>query len=262
MNIHAFDLIVVNSSAGKDSVCALHEVIRQTDLAGYDRSRIHVSHQDLGMMEWPDTHRFAKKQADRYGLQFHIEKRVNASGQPEDLLEYVLRRGKWPSGKQRWCTSDFKRAPGAKTLRRMANLHSARNVAYVFGFRAAESPARAKKLYMSACSDLCTRTRQVWEWNPILDWSTAMVWGTIKEHELLIHWAYKLGMPRLSCVFCIFAPFDALVLAGIHNPALLDRYVEVERIVGHKFRVDFSIEDVRTAIRNGYKPKNITNWVM
>ena len=31
----------------------------------------------------------------------------------------------------------------------------------------------------------------------------------------------ELGMPRLSCALCIFAPKEALLLAGYHNPALL-----------------------------------------
>ena len=69
-------------------------------------------------------------------------------------------------------------------------------------------------------------------------------------------------MPRLSCCFCIFSPFDALVCAGYANPELLDRYVEVEEKIGHTFKNGFAIKEVKEAIKKGYKPKNISDWVM
>jgi len=42
-------------------------------------------------------------------------------------------------------------------------------------------------------------------------------------------------MPSLSCVFCILAPKEALLLVGRHNPALLAQYVGVGERVGHTF---------------------------
>jgi hypothetical protein len=70
------------------------------------------------------------------------------------------------------------------------------------------------------------------------------------------------GMPRLSCVFCIFSPLDALVVAGTANPDLLDKYIEVEKKIGHSFRQNFSIAEVKTKIEQGYAPKKISNWIM
>ena len=69
-------------------------------------------------------------------------------------------------------------------------------------------------------------------------------------------------MPRLSCVFCIFSPFDALVIAGMHNRELLDKYIHVEDTIGHTFRHGFSLREVRDAIERGYEPKKIDNWIM
>jgi len=69
-------------------------------------------------------------------------------------------------------------------------------------------------------------------------------------------------MPRLSCCFCIFSPFDALVVAGKANPELLDRYIETERKIGHTFRSGLKIESVKIAIENNYQPKIISDWVM
>ncbi len=89
-----------------------------------------------------------------------------------------------------------------------------------------------------------------------------MVWDTIRKSGAPYHKAYDLGIPRLSCVFCIFSPFDALVLAGIHNPELLDKYIEVEKKIGHTFQDKKPIADVKKAIESGYVPKNIKDWNM
>lgn len=69
-------------------------------------------------------------------------------------------------------------------------------------------------------------------------------------------------MPRLSCVFCFFSPFDALVIAGKANPELLDRYIEVEAKIGHTFKVKESLADVKKAIESGYSPTKINDWLM
>lgn len=69
-------------------------------------------------------------------------------------------------------------------------------------------------------------------------------------------------MPRLSCVFCIFSPFDALVIAGKENPELLDKYVQVEEKIKHSFKQDASLASVKEAIAEGYEPKTIENWIM
>ncbi len=70
-------------------------------------------------------------------------------------------------------------------------------------------------------------------------------------------------MPRLSCVFCIFAPFEALVIAGHANPELLDRYCAVEEETGHQFTMKFSMAQVRDAVRAGIHPDiPATNWAM
>lgn len=259
MNLHEYDIVIINSSAGKDSLCAIWQICRMADEQKYCRSKIHVSHQDLGRMEWEGTKELAQKQADHFGLKFHCTKRRDKNGKEETLLEYALRRKKWPSNKQRWCTSDYKRGPGARVVTMLAQEG---NVLYVFGFRADESPARKKKLPLKRDKRLTTKKRTVDEYLPIHEWDKEKVWETIKSNNLPYHPAYDLGMPRLSCVFCIFSPFDALVVAGKANPELLDEYIAVEEKIGHTFRDGFSIKQVRDAIQSGYQPANITDWVM
>lgn len=262
MNLHEFDIVVINSSAGKDSLCALFELDRLCTAQEYDRARVFVSHQDLQRMEWIGTREMAERQAKLFGFNFTVTSRRTKEGKTETLLDYVRRRKRWPSNKQRYCTSDFKRDPGARVVTELTRAMKKSRVLYVFGFRADESPARSKKLELSINKRLKTNKREVVEWLPVHNWNLAKVWQVIRENKLPYHPAYDLGMPRLSCVFCIFSPFDALVLAGIHNPELLDEYIAVEDEIGHTFRDKFSLHQVRDAIRSGYVPKTINDWRM
>ena len=262
MNLHDYDIIIINSSGGKDSLCALDEVMELAKEQEYPSSNISVSHQDLGDMEWKGTKDLVIKQALLYGLQAIVSKRRDKNNYEEDLLEYVERRGMWPSNKQRFCTSDFKRDPGARVVTRLTKSYGKCNVLYVFGFRADESPSRRKKEVLCINKRLTTKTRTVHDFLPIHNWSLEQVWARIKSKQLPYHPAYDLGMPRLSCCFCIFSPFDALVVAGKANPELLDRYVEVEKRIGHTFKNNSSIASVKEAIEDGYEPKTISDWVM
>jgi 3'-phosphoadenosine 5'-phosphosulfate sulfotransferase (PAPS reductase)/FAD synthetase len=263
MNLHQSDIIIINSSGGKDSLCALYQISEMAKDQNYHVSKIGVSHQDLGRMEWEGTKELAEQQALFFGFNFVVSKRRTKSGVEETLLDYVRRRRKWPSNKQRWCTSDFKRGPGGRVVTSLTkDIKEKHKVLYVFGFRSQESPARAKKQILKFNKNLSTKKREVWEYCPILDWSLDFVWGIIRAYNLPYHFAYDLGMPRLSCVFCIFSPFDALVIAGIHNPKLLDEYISVEDEVGHSFRDGFKILEVREAIERGYLPEKINDWVM
>ena len=262
IKLNDFDLIIINSSAGKDSLAAIAEVNRIANIQKFPHQNIIISHQDLGKVEWPETKELAKKQADHFGYDIVYSKRQDKTGYEENLIEYALRRGKWPSSATRWCTSDFKRGPGARVVTRLTSDMKESKVLYVFGFRAEESPARSKRKTYALNKRLTTNKRTVYDWLPIHTWNVKKVWNTILGQKLPYHYAYKLGMPRLSCVFCIFSPFDALVVAGKENPALLDEYVAVEMIIDHKFKADVSLKEVRQAIREGYEPKNIENWIM
>ncbi len=116
VNLHDFDFVILNSSGGKDSLCAHYEVDRIATAQGYPKEQIIVSHQDLGNAEWAGTKELVQQQCDLFGHQLVVVKRQNAEGYQESLLEYVERRGKWPSSTMRYCTSDFKRGPGAKVV--------------------------------------------------------------------------------------------------------------------------------------------------
>ena len=255
MNLHYFDAIVINSSAGKDSQTALRYVVLEAQEQGFPLDRITVSHQDLGDIEWPGTIELAREQAEHYGLRFIVTKRRTKDGEEIDLLEGVRRRGMWPDYRNRYCTSDYKRGPGNRVLTRVALELRTQGikqpkVLQIFGFRTEESKDRADtKFYCQ--KKLSNGVRRIYRWLPIQKWLEEEVWDDIKRSEVRYHWAYDLGMPRLSCTFCVFAPKGALMIAGKARPQLLDKYIAVERAIGHDFKHGLPLSEIRSAIQQG-----------
>ena len=119
------------------------------------------------------------------------------------------------------------------------------------GLRAQESPARAKKVAVEENTRMSNNSRTVITWLPLLAWTEEQVWERIRQSGVRHHYAYDLGMPRLSCCFCIFAPKAALILAGRANPELLEQYVQVEKRIGHTFRKDLALAEIQEAILAG-----------
>ena len=220
---------------------------------GSPTGNVHVVHAHLGQAEWPETLQLAEAQAEHHGFRFHAVDRPQG-----DLLTHIRQRGKWPAPRTRYCTSDHKRAQVAKLItrlhRELGQGETLFRVLNCLGLRSEESPARANRLPLARNSRLSTNTREVFDWLPIHHWTEAEVWADVQASGVPYHPAYDLGMPRLSCVFCIYAPRSALLLAGQHNPDLLEEYVQVEREMGHLFRQDLSLADIQESLREGETP--------
>jgi 3'-phosphoadenosine 5'-phosphosulfate sulfotransferase (PAPS reductase)/FAD synthetase len=245
--------VVINSSGGKDSQTALKVAVEACDAAGLSRDQIVVSHQSLGRMEWEHTLELVHQQASHYGLRVEVSAYRDKTGQEKSLLDYVRKRGMWPSSTSRFCTSEFKRGPGGRVIVKLYR-ESPGRILNVYGFRAQESPARAKKISLVRNLRFSSSNRDVWDWLPIHDWTLEEVWTSIKSSGVPWHHAYDLGMPRLSCRFCIFAPRGALILSGRHNREVLDEYIAVEVETGHTFRHGQSLSEIRKAIDAGEQP--------
>jgi 3'-phosphoadenosine 5'-phosphosulfate sulfotransferase (PAPS reductase)/FAD synthetase len=248
----SYDVILVNSSAGKDSQAMLDYVAGIAKLAGVE-DRVVVVHADLGRVEWQGTKALAKRQADHYGYRFEVVKRPQG-----DLLDHAASRGRWPSPAQRYCTSDHKRGQVQKIItslsrevRKAKGKGASVRILNCLGLRAQESPNRAKMPAFQRDERAGCSWRTVDKWLPIHDWSEDAVWDRIERSGVPHHPAYDLGMPRLSCVFCIFAPKRALLLAGKHNPALLAEYVKVEEEIGHTFKANLSLAEIQAELEAG-----------
>jgi 3'-phosphoadenosine 5'-phosphosulfate sulfotransferase (PAPS reductase)/FAD synthetase len=202
-------------------------------------------HADLGRVEWKGTRELAEAQAEYYGLPFEAVRRERG-----DLLDQIEARGKFPSSTARYCTSDQKTAQVAKLMTRLASDHRQAGgagplrILNCLGIRAQESAARAKKAPFGPDRPASNGRRTVDRWLPIFEWTEDEVWRTIRANGLRWHPAYDLGMPRLSCVFCVLAGKRELVLAARHNPELAAEYVAVEQRIGHTFKADLSMAQI------------------
>lgn len=261
-DLTSFDVLLMNSSAGKDSQAMLDEVVRLADAAGV-RDRLVVVHADLGRVEWAGTRELAERQAAHYGVRFEVVRRHQG-----DLLSHVRRRGKWPGPSTRYCTSDHKRGQIRRVMTSLTREWRSRvgrrriRILNCMGMRAEESRARAELEPLSFCKEASNGLREVWDWLPVHGWTVDQVWTRIRASGVPHHPAYDLGMPRLSCCFCIYAPKAALVLAGKHNPELLAEYVAVEAEIGHTFKSDLALAEVKAAVDANEPVAPLQSWTM
>ena len=241
-DLAAHDVILVNSSGGKDSQAML-DYVAELATAADVMNRVTVLHCDLGHVEWPGTRDLAERQAAHYGLRFEVRKREQGP-----LLEQVRKRGMWPSAAARYCTSDQKRGPARKLITELVTELDVEGrpatVLNCLGLRAEESSGRAKKPVLAVDPAASSGRRTVTTWHPILHWTEAQVWERIKASGVPYHPAYDAGMRRLSCSLCVLASKEDLVLAARLRPDLAAEYAELEAEIGHRFRVDLSIADI------------------
>lgn len=262
LDLTGYDRIVANDSGGKDSHCATRRVCTLAAEQGV-LDRVVIQYNKLGSrVTWPGTAALGQHLVDQFGDRPGCEELVGSHAAHYgvrfavtardglDLLDDIERRGKFPDAARRWCTSDFKRAPGQKLLtaetRDLALDRQAR-ILYVFGFRAQESEGRRRKvaqpLTLNATASNKTM-REVWDWYPIHDWTTEDVWDDIHESGLPYAWPYDAGMTRLSCSLCVLASEADLLLAAYLRPDLAYAYLAVEQKIGHSFQQSRSMADI------------------
>ena len=197
--IRAGALFVANHSGGKDSQAMLIKLLERIPAR-----QLLVVHASLGEAEWEGALEHAQAQAEDAGLPFVVAHAVKTFF---DMVEhrFKVRPGPnsscWPSASNRQCTSDLKRGPIEREVRRYAKANGFSNIVSCLGIRAQESPGRAKRPSFSRNERGSIAGRNWYEWLPIHDASTAEVFSTIADAGQEPHWAYAAGNERLSCVF-------------------------------------------------------------
>lgn len=232
-------LFVVNHSGGKDSQALLIHL----RAAGIPDHQMIIVHADLGEVEWPGNVDHIRRYAGDIPILIATPKR--------GFIEMVEARRMFPSPAQRQCTSDLKRGPIEREVRRFLKScpgHSLR-VVNCMGMRAEESPARAKRSpwIFSARN---SKAGRVWhDWLPIHSLTERQVFASIRLAGQEPHPIYGLGMTRLSCRFCIMASRQDLTTAAELSPELYARYVALEKRLGHTLSMTGrGLEDI-TGIR-------------
>lgn len=227
-------LYVVNHSGGKDSQAMLIKLAERIPLP-----QMVVVHATLGEMEWDGAQELAEQQARDLGIPFLVARAGKT------LLEMVEHRfatrpevPSWPSASTRQCTSDLKRGPIQREVRKYARAGGYKVIVNCMGLRAAESPGRAKRQAFRE-NPSASSSRHTWyEWLPIHGLSTEEVFQTITAAGQQPHWAYAEGNERLSCVFCIMASKKDLQNGKRLRPELFAKYVELEQRTGYTLHMN------------------------
>jgi 3'-phosphoadenosine 5'-phosphosulfate sulfotransferase (PAPS reductase)/FAD synthetase len=246
MDLTEFDLTVISSSAGKDSIVTEDLVCQRAAEQGV-LDRVVVLHCDLGYVEWPGTARLARRQASLYGVRF--ETRTRAAG---PLLEQVYERERWPAAWARYCTPAHKRGPfGVLVTALVGDLGLGRTarVLHCMGLRAEESQARRDTPVLARDTRMSSSRRSIDTWLPVHGWTKTQVWDRIRGLQiggasLPYHPAYDAGMSRLSCSFCVLSSRADLECAARLRPELADEYWQLEAAMGHDFQYKRPIESI------------------
>jgi len=224
-------LFVANHSGGKDSQAMLINLLEFVP-----RSQLVVVHASLGEAEWPGALEHAQQQAEAASLPFIVARSVKTFF---EMVEhrFAVRPGPnspcWPSAANRQCTSDLKRGPIEREVRRYSKAHGVTKIVSCMGIRAQESSGRAKQEPFKRNESGSVAGRDWYHWLPIHSMTREEVFATIVDANQSPHWAYAAGNDRLSCMFCIMGSRKDLRNAARHNPELLAKYIEIEKRTGY-----------------------------
>jgi 3'-phosphoadenosine 5'-phosphosulfate sulfotransferase (PAPS reductase)/FAD synthetase len=231
-------LFVVSHSGGKDSD-ALYAFI--TSRVPHDQ--IAVVHADLGEAEQLGTLEHVRASVTH---EVHIAKAITKDGEDKWFLDMVLMRAEklasqgrldkvspWPSKGQCSGTSDLKRDPIAKVIRRLSRETGRKLIVECVGRRGLESPRRMRKV-VESCKLVDTAAGREWyKIDPIADWDLDTVKATIADAGRKLHATYtKHGFSRMSCCLCVMGSKSDTNIAAKLRPVLFAKYVAVELFVG------------------------------
>lgn len=274
-------LLGVSISGGKDSQTMAQVVMTLYRLREW-RAQVFAIHADLGRVEWHESMAMCESIAAEHNIPLVVVRRRQG-----DLLARIKQRLEatagtdkpfWPSASSRYCTSDMKRGPINKHLRR------GQIVVSVEGIRREESRARAgkepvvvrkgiaAKYLKNLTPDEAYRAwlesengRLAFTWRPILDFTLDDVWETCgtsmadlaRRRQLYAdgyrktalqgwpcHPAYVYGNERVSCVLCILGSRNDLQVGGRHRPDLVAYYARLEEQGEFTFKKNASIVDL------------------
>jgi 3'-phosphoadenosine 5'-phosphosulfate sulfotransferase (PAPS reductase)/FAD synthetase len=212
-------IFFINDSGGKDSQAMkifLSKVIPKDQLV--------IIHADLPEVDWEGCWDHVVKYS--MGIEHHMVRAVKT------FFQMVEHRGKFPSPTNRQCTSDLKRDPIDKFIRHWCKTHGRYLVVNCMGIRADESDRRSKATPFKVNTRNGKAGREWYDWYPIFEWGIDEVWAEIASAGQKPHYAYELGMSRLSCVFCIMSNKSDIRTAARHRPELYRKYVQTEERLG------------------------------
>lgn len=225
--LFTYDYIVVNTSSGKDSQSLMDVVCTLAKQWGL-LNRVVAVHADLSRVEWPGSKELAAEHAAHYGVRFEVVKRER------DLLYQIEHeRKKFPGPTTRFCTSEHKTAQVRKLFTRLVQEYDRAkgvgvrswkypgprvHILNCLGMRADESTKRERMLpFEVGAKDDSNSYRCVDRWLPLHSRTEPEVWERNHAAGTRVHYAYKLGLPRVSCAFCLAGETEVVTRQGLRR---------------------------------------------
>lgn len=221
--------LVINFSGGKDS-CAMLAYLCEK----YPDIKKHVVFADTGW-EHKGAEEWCRQIVAMFGLELHVVR-----SDRKTFLSMVRRRRMFPGMQTRQCTSDLKRGPIAKWIRRNVKDPVVINC---LGIRAEESVSRAKQRRLCRNKTESNSKRTVWNWLPIHDWKDVKVFSFLAERNIPLHHVYQY-LKRYSCRVCLFMNDEDVYQVSKNDPEAIDIIDELEREIDFTMFACGSIKNI------------------
>jgi 3'-phosphoadenosine 5'-phosphosulfate sulfotransferase (PAPS reductase)/FAD synthetase/ferredoxin len=202
------DFFLASFSGGKDSQVVLDLCTRALPPDSFQ-----VIYSDTGY-ELPSSLELYKQVQEHYHKLFPTLK-FSLARNHESVLNYWDKIGS-PSDKHRWCCAVMKTAPLYRLLKIPGTNKQAKVLAFE-GVRSEESVKRSayERIGKGVKHSFATNAR------PILKWNTTEIFLYLFRHRLIINEAYRVGKPRVGCVFCPFSsPWDDMIVNHSYQTCL------------------------------------------
>ena len=226
-------LFIINHSGGKDSQAMFLHLTKEMDVPA---DQILVVHAELPGVDWDGINEHIEKTTP--GFEFLVTR------SHKTFFEMVRSRGMFPSSQHRQCTSDLKRDPIDKLVRKEMKARGLSLVVSCMGIRADESPARSKKNPFKLNKRNSRAGRTWFDYYPIFNWTLEDVWTIIRRNNQEPFWTYAQGMTRVSCRFCILASKGDLCTAAKLAPGHFEQMVDMEKEIDLTLQQGKSLEQI------------------
>ena len=215
------DRFIASFSGGKDSQVVLDLVTRAIPPTVFE-----VIYSDTGY-ELPPSLDLYEEVQRYYGERFPALK-FSIARNHEQVINYWDKIGS-PSDSHRWCCSVMKTVPLYRTLKIEDNKQA--KVLAFEGVRAEESVKRNtyNRIGKGVKHSFVINAR------PILNWNTTEIFLYLLQYSLPINQAYRLGKPRVGCIFCPFgSPWDDMIVNRCYSEQLKPFLSRIEATVGKR----------------------------